>query len=933
MTTKAIPNRYKPEEIEAKWQKKWEEEGVYRPDIKNPKKPYYNLMMFPYPSAEGLHVGNMYAFTGVDVHGRYKRMQGYEVFEPIGLDGFGIHSENYALKVGRTPKEHAQVSEHNFYRQLASIGNSFDWSRTLETYDSDYYRWTQWLFAEMFKHGLAYRKKAEVNWCPGCKTVLADEQVINEKCERCSSMVEKKALEQWFFKITAHAERLLQNTYKPQFNWPEKVKIGQRNWIGKKTGIAIKYPLAIPTLRANEVSREDSIKEGSLRQWVDRTVNFIEVFTTRPDTNFGATFIVISPEHPQALELATDQYKKEVENYIKLSKSKSKEDRFAEGKKKTGAFTGSYATNQLTGEEMPIWIADFVLMDFGTGAVVGVPGHDKRDFEFAVAMGLPIKRVVVGKDGDTSEITKVEQVQEDEGKMINSGFLDGVDIKEAIEKMMLYIENNGWGKRVTTYHLRDWLISRQRYWGAPIPMIFCKACHSKGLSWFNNPVTKSEREILNIKFQISDSAVQTAGWYPVPEDQLPVLLPDVKEWKPTGTGKGPLAGVPEFYETTCPGCGGKADRETDVCDTFLDSSWYYLMYPFSVNPKSKIQNPKVHNSPESAKEGTSSSNQRFGGVGGVGEGLPWDIDTLAQWTPIDSYIGGAEHTVLHLLYTRFVWQALRDWGMFNVKEPINDEYDPDEPFKRFYAHGLIIKDGAKMSKSKGNVVVPDEYIKLYGSDTLRTYLMFLGAFDQGGDFRDSGIAGMYRYLTRVWRLVEMTAKKNSKKLDLDHQEGQKVLAKTIKRVTEDMDRLHYNTAIARMMEFTNWWTDHQEGVTNEMMADFLKLLAPFAPHMTEELYQSIKGEASSVKPNGFESIHFAPWPTFDPRLVEEKVVKVIVQINGKTRNLLEMTIESANQQSEVEQMAQKSAKISKWLEGKKIRHIVFVPGRLINFVI
>ncbi len=1007
-----IPEKLKPDEYESKWQEKWQKEGIYSPDFKTAKNPYYNLMMFPYPSAEGLHIGNVYAFTGVDIHGRFMRMKGYDVFEPIGLDGFGIHSENFAIKVGRHPKEQAKISAKNFYRQLQAIGNSFDWKRRLETYDPDYYRWTQWIFVEMFKHGLAYRAKAAVNYCPSCKTVLADEQVIkqvisdkrkviskeNKKlsqvaqvskaveevsaqvCERCGTEVEIKELEQWFFRITAYAERLLQNTYKQQFNWSEKVKVGQRNWIGKKEGININYPII--QLSNNPINTNKEI---------------VTVFTTRPDTNFGATFIVLAPEHPLALKITSKENLENVKKYIESTKKKSKEDRIREGKKKTGVFTGAYAINQLNNYQMPIWISDFALMEFGTGAIVGVPGHDVRDFEFAKEFNLPIVRVVVGYDNDRSNITQIEQVQEEEGKMINSGFLNGMDIHKATAEIMDYFEEKGWGKRVTTYHLRDWLISRQRYWGAPIPMIYCEACKRKGLSWFSSssghpkPPNGGEGSLANASSnKLRDSSpvkpVQNdkswaAGWFPVPFDELPVLLPDVQDWRPTGTGRGPLAGHPEFYQTKCPNCGSDAKRETDVCDTFLDSSWYYLRYPFVSKHESmtdenlcgsQFAQVKTHNDDEKSSsfaqvrptqilsDHTLKNKTQISSATASKDEAPWDNEIMQRWMPVDSYIGGAEHTVLHLLYTRFIWQALRDWGYLEVANPKKGEFDPDEPFKRFFAHGLIIKDGAKMSKSKGNVVVPDEYIKLYGADTLRTYLMFLGPFDSGGDFRDTGITGMYKWLSRVWRLANN--KIEDLRLKNEDKEADKFFAKIIKGVTQDLEKLRYNTAIAKMMEFTNWWMEHEESVNIEMVKDFIKLLAPFAPYMTEELYSrlSVLGSQSSDSSSSVIglsdnatgnqitdrpetdnrkqktdnwSIHFQPWPKYDPKLIIEDMAKMVVQINGKTRDIVEMTIQKANQQASVEQLTKNSAKVKKWLDGAKIAQVIFIPGKLINYVV
>ena len=918
--------RFKPDEIESKWQGHWEALGVYSPDLKTAKKPYYNLMMFPYPSAEGLHVGNMYAFTGVDVHGRFMRMRGNTVFEPIGLDGFGIHSENYALKLNRHPKEQAKISEKNFYRQLKAIGNGFDWRRTLETYDPDYYRWTQWLFIQMFKAGLAYRAKAEVNWCPSCKTVLADEQVINEKCERCGSVVEKKELEQWFFRITAYAERLLQNTYKPSFNWPNKVKIGQRNWIGKKSGINIHYPI------------EDSAQE-------------IICWTSRPDTNFGATFIVIAPEHPLVTQITTSEYIQKVNQYIELAKKKSKQERIAEGAKKTGVFTGAYAVNNLNNERLPIWVSDFVIWGVGTGAVVGVPGHDKRDFEFASTMKLAVKRVIVASDGDRSEITQIEQVQEAEGTMVNSGFLDGLDTRTATKKVMDYLEQKGFGKRSNNYHLRDWLISRQRYWGAPIPMVFCQNCADKKESWFivsrhsdrggsrveesNSPQDWGVKDSSTSLRSARNDSAWARGWFPVAKDELPVLLPDVENWRPTGTGRGPLAGVPSFYETKCPHCGGAAVRETDVCDTFLDSSWYFLRYP-SVVGENSILPSHSERSEESSEALTKTSSSRSFAAAQDDIELPWDQNITKRWLPVHSYIGGAEHTVLHLLYARFVWMVLRDIGYIPLEnEGLSDDYNADEPFQRFYAHGLIIKDGAKMSKSKGNVVVPDTYIQLYGADTLRTYLMFLGPFDQGGDFTDTGIAGMYRWLSRVWRLVSANAKLSPEKLNAAHDNKPKLLHKTIMGVTEDMEKLRYNTAIAKLMELVNWWMDHPGEMNNSGIIDFLKLLAPFAPHMAEDLFQRLRvaNPNDQIPMTKNNSIHVQSWPTYDPAQIVEESVTIVVQVNGKLRDSLILSTQSSNDQGLVEQTAKESAKVTKWLAGKQIIKTIFVPGKLINFVI
>lgn len=805
-------SKYIPSEIEPKWQKVWEKERIYQPDLDKAKKPFYNLMMFPYPSAEGLHVGNMYAFTGSDVYGRFKRMQGFDVFEPIGLDGFGIHSENYALKVGHHPKEQAKISQENFYRQLRATGNAFAWENKVETYDPDYYKWTQWIFIQLFKKGLAYRKKASVNFCPSCKTVLADEQVIAGRCERCGSEVVKKDLEQWFFRITDYAQRLLGNIDK--LNWSEKVKIAQKEWIGKKQGIDIRYKI-----------------EGRLEE--------IVCFTTRPDTNFGATFIVLGPEHPLVLKITKEENKEKVKKYIEASIKKSEVERNAQGRKKTGVFTGVYAINNLNGNKLPVWVSDFVLGNVGTGAVVGVPGHDKRDFEFAQAMKLPVIRVVVGKDKDESEITRIEQVQEKEGAMINSEFLNGLDIHKATQKIMDYLVEKGWGKKVTSYHLRDWLISRQRYWGPPIPMINCPKC----------------------------------GWQPVPEEDLPVLLPDVEDWKPKGTGESPLATVDSFVNTKCPKCGDAARRETDVSDTFLDSAWYFFRY-ISIDDKNSA----------------------------------FEKNRVGKWLPVSIYIGGAEHSVLHLLYSRFITMVFKDMGLISF----------EEPYVKFRAHGLLIKEGAKMSKSRGNVVIPDEYIRKFGADTLRLYLMFLGPFMQGGDFYDTGIEGMYRFVKRIWALAtSVSFSENASR------EGLRFMHKAIKKTTEDIENLRYNTAISSMMEYYNFLVK-QQTVSKEQIKTLILLLCPFSPHVSEELWNLL----------GFKmSIHKSSWPAFNEEYLVEKNTTIVIQINGKIRDTLTVVLSDINDKQKIEETARDSQKAKKYLSNRQIKKVVYVPGKVINFVL
>jgi len=833
--------KYEPQKIEPKWQKRWEESKIYSPDLDKAQKPFYNLMMFPYPSAEGLHAGNMYAFTGADIYGRFVRMNGNDVFEPVGLDGFGIHSENYALKVGKHPKEQAEISEKNFYRQFHEIGNGFDWTRKLETYDPNYYKWTQWIFIQMFKKGLAYRNKAKVNYCPSCKTVLSDEQVIKKEtdlgvfnvCERCSASVEKKELEQWFFKITKYAEKLLSNLDK--MNWSEKVKTAQRNWIGKSEGARIEF----------------KIKNSQLK---------IEVFTTRPDTLFGATFLVVAPEHPLIGQLSLE---KEILSYIDKALVKTEQERIAEGKEKSGVQTGYSVINPMTKEEIPIWIADYVLMGYGTGAIMGVPAHDQRDFDFAQKYDLPVKKVIQPQDSVEGK------AYSGEGEIINSGDWNGWKTPDSIHKVIEWLQQKKLGKREIQYHLRDWLISRQRYWGPPIPMIYC----------------------------------EKDGWNPVKEEDLPVLLPDVKDWRPEGirstssgqAGKSPLANHPEFYETKCPVCGEKARRETDVSDTFLDSSWYFFRY----------------------------TSAEFNDV-------IFDKERVRKWLPVDMYIGGAEHSVLHLLYSRFITMVLHDLG----------EIDFEEPFTRFYAHGLLIKDGAKMSKSKGNIVVPDIYIKKYGADTLRCYLMFLGPFSQGGDFSDAGIEGMNRFLKRIFVLfnrIEILEKE-------EDQEVLKAISKAIKGVTEDIQKLFYNTSLAKLMEFYNS-ISNKSVLGKDTLISFLKILAPFAPHITEELYQNVilRSEAtkdprqegkeilhSAQNDKGFQSIHKQSWPLFDKKHLEQEEAIIVVQVNGKLRDTLRLR--SGQAKEEVEVLAKESEKVGKFLEGKEIKKVVYVEGKIINFV-
>lgn len=886
--------KYDHKKIDVKWQERWKKERIYQPDLSKVKRPFYNLMMFPYPSSEGLHVGNMYAFTGADVYGRFKRMQGYGMFQPIGLDGFGIHSENYAIKIGKHPAEQAKVSEKRFYDQLASIGSGFSWDQKLETYDADYYRWTQWIFVQMFKEGLAVRKKSMVNWCPSCKTVLADEQVEGGVCERCKTEAERRETKQWFFKITKFADRLLRNIEK--IDWPERIKLAQRQWIGRKEGIDITY-------------------------LIQGTKETLTCFTTRPDTNYGATFVVLAPEYPLVEKILHGDFDlpketvEKVRKYVAQALRKTEQQRKIDERKKTGVFTGLYAVNQLNDQAMPVWVSDFVLMEVGTGAVVGVPGHDKRDFEFAKAFKLPVVRVVVGPDKDKSVIKKIEQVQEEEGVMVNSDFLNGMDIHDAIPAMMDHIEKKGWGKRTVSYHLRDWLVSRQRYWGPPIPMVFCQACAKAGKTFKGLSLQGHQSKLRQKPTFKGESFKGMEGWWPIPEEELPVKLPFVKDYKPTGDGKSPLEKAPEFWlYIKCPECGGKAKRETDVSDTFLDSSWYFLAYPNLGTEEWKRVPTRLTGNPRQAgrddlADWESLSAESSGGVQNRG---PFNREITKKWLPVDAYIAGAEHAVLHLLYSRFVTMALHDWGYLEF----------EEPFPFLYSHGLIIKDGAKMSKSKGNVVIPDDYIIKYGSDTLRMYLMFLGPYDQGGDFRDSGIAGMSRFLNRVWSMYQSDKVGSRTSIQLVGP-----LQRTIKKFTEDLGKFRYNTAIAAIMEFMNEWQDGGK-LSKEDAGVFVKLLAPLAVHMAEELWQGLEKAGKG----GFKSIHVQPWPKYDDKLAQLDEIEIPIQVNGKLRGRVVVAREEASDKNTVVAKAKKHPVVSKYLKKTKEKKTIWLKAKLINFV-
>jgi leucyl-tRNA synthetase len=820
---------YTPSEVEAKWQIRWDEQGTNRftgDALRTAEDRYYQLMMFPYPSAEGLHVGNIYAFTGADVHGRFQRLTGKRVFEPIGFDAFGIHSENFALKRGVHPMDLIPSNVANFTRQLRRIGGMFDWDHSVDTTDPDYYRWTQWIFVQLFNAGLAVRKEAPVNWCPSCMTVLANEQVISGRCERCDTPVEQRRIAQWFFRITQFAQRLLDNL--DGLDWSETTKKAQQNWIGRSEGAILRF------------------------QAVDGPK--IDVFTTRPDTVFGATYMVLSPEHPLVDQVTSEEQAEAVSAYRDQAAAKDLVARQKVEKTKTGVATGGHCVNPATGQPIPIWVADYVLMEYGTGAIMAVPAHDARDFDFAQTMGLPIVRVVAG-DGDGAD-TELSEAYAGDGVMVNSGQFDGTAVAEAKPAIAAWLAEGGNGETTVNYRLHDWCISRQRYWGPPIPIIHCDAC---------GPVA-------------------------VPEADLPVILPRVEDFKPDDSGVSPLARVEEWYRIDCPKCGATARRETDVSDTFLDSSWYFLRYPSTDHAD-----------------------------------IPFDEEILKKWLPVDCYIGGNEHAVLHLLYARFVTMALHDLG----------HLDFDEPFSRFRAHGTIIREGAKMSKSKGNVIIPDSIIEKYGADTFRTYLMFLGPYEEGGDYQDEGIQGPHGFLHRLYETVTTAVKGEGGSGNGDSGDGdsgggtaanpdvERKLHQTIRQISRQMPELGYNTSIAAMMEYLNVVRAGGRTAARAEIEPLVVMIAPFAPHMAEDLWERL-GHDDGI----FEG---ANWPTHDEAKTRETSVKLAVQVNGKLRATVEGP--AGMDQNAAEAAARSDENVARYLDGGTLQRVIYVPNRLLNFVV
>ena len=805
MGTKIV---YNHKAIEKKWREKWEETPVNPRNGKdgNKKPKYYCLDMFPYPSGSGLHVGHWRGYVISDVWSRYKMLQGYYLIHPMGWDAFGLPAENYAIKMGVHPAKSTEANITNIKRQINDIAALYDWDMEVNTTDPEFYKWTQWIFVKMFKEGLAYEKEFPINWCPSCKTGLANEEVVGGKCERCGAEVTKKNLRQWMLRITKYADRLLNDLDK--LDWPEKVKKMQADWIGKSYGAEVDFPVE---------GRDEKIT----------------VYTTRPDTLHGATFMVLAPEHELAKDLATDETREAVEEYIYQASLKSSVDRMQD-KEKTGVFTGSYAINPINGAKVPIWLSDYVLADYGTGAIMCVPAHDDRDFEFAKKFDIPIIQVIA-KDG--KEIENMEEAYtEASGIMINSGDWNGKESSELKEEAPKIIEEMGIGKKTTNYKLRDWVFSRQRYWGEPIPIVHCPDC----------------------------------GAVPVPEEELPLTLPEVEKYEPTGTGESPLADITEWVNTTCPCCGGKAERETDTMPQWAGSSWYFLRYIDPTNDEALASK-----------------------------------EALKYWLPVDWYNGGMEHTTLHLLYSRFWHKFLYDQGVVPTKEP----------YQKRTSHGMILgENGEKMSKSRGNVVNPDDIVNVYGADTLRTYEMFIGTFDAAAAWSEDGVKGCRRFLERVWKLKDMVTDEEGYSADLETKMHQ-----TIKKVSNDFETLKYNTAIAAMMALINDF--YKKGsVTRDEFKTLLVLLNPVAPHITEELWN---------EKNYGGYLFQTSWPEFDEAKTVEAVQEIGVQVNGKVRATVKIAIDAAKEDA----LAAGREAIADKLAGKQIVKEIYVPGRILNFVV
>ena len=816
-----MDNKYSPTKVEPKWQKFWEKGKLFEAKDFDKKPKNYILIEFPYPSGEGLHIGHCRSYTALDIVARKKRMEGYNVLFPIGWDAFGLPTENYAIKTGIHPKVATKKNTDTFRRQLKSLGFSFDWSREINTTDPGYYKWTQWIFLKLYEHGLAYKAKIAINFCPSCKIGLANEEVIDGKCERCGTEVIKKEIEQWMLKITKYADRLIKDLDK--VDYLEKIKQQQINWIGRSEGAEIIFKIK----NINEI---------------------INVFTTRPDTLFGATYMVLSPEHEVISKFKSQiSNLNEVENYIKSVEKKSELERTDEKKEKTGVeLKGVKAINPVNNKEIPIFVADYVLSHYGTGAIMAVPAHDQRDFEFAKKYKLPIKMVIC-PNYPKPFCPILTKAYEKEGHLVGSGDFDGLSSSQAIEKITKWLEKKKLGKFAVNYKLRDWVFSRQHYWGEPIPIIYCEKC----------------------------------GEVPVSEKDLPVKLPMVEKYQPTDTGESPLANVKDWVNTKCPKCGGPAKRETDTMPNWAGSSWYYLTYTTLGTKKEKRKTQKNENIfIDNKKE-------------------------IGYWMPVDWYNGGMEHTTLHLLYSRFWYKFL-----FDIKI-----VPQDEPYQKRTSHGMVLGEGGiKMSKSRGNVVNPDEIVNTLGTDTLRIYEMFMGPFDEIVTWDPKGILGVRRFLDRVWRLFNSENKsKISEKLNIK-------LHQTIKKVKEDIESMGFNTAISAMMEFLN--LAQKESVNPKEIKSFMVILSPFAPHLAEELWSKLGHK---------KSIFLEKWPKYDGKFIAEEKITIIIQVNGKLRD--KILVSNADSDEKIKKLAVETSKIKAWLKNQKIKKIVYVPKKLINIVI
>jgi leucyl-tRNA synthetase len=815
--------KYDPKQIEPKWQKVWADEHTWEVsnDSDDPRPKYYALEMLPYPSGEP-HIGHLKTYSLGDAIAHYQRRRGHRVLHPMGYDAFGLPAENHAIKTGRHPRESTEEAIREFRRQLQAWGVSIDWTREFGTHEPRYYRWTQWIFLRLFERGLAYRKEAAVKWCPNDQTVLANEQVIDGRCERCGHLVEVRQLEQWFFKITDYADRLLNDL--DTIDWPPHVVTMQKNWIGRSEGAEVVF-------RCEELGID------------------YPVFTTRPDTLFGATFFVLAPEHPDVFKLSDSP---EVHEYVNRSLTESVEERAAEHKEKTGVPLGRTVTNPVNGEQIPMFVADYVLMEYGTGAVMAVPAHDQRDYDFAEKFGLEIRRVVEPAEGEPAPEGEAFAGHSENERLINSGDFTGMPAPEAKKAIVEWLRERGLGRPAVNYKLRDWLLSRQRYWGCPIPIVHCGDC----------------------------------GLVPVPDDELPIELPHIDDYAPKG--RSPLASAEDWVNTECPTCGKPARRDTDTMDTFVDSSWYFLRYCDPDNDEA-----------------------------------PWDREAVDMWMPVDQYIGGVEHAILHLMYARFWCMALSDMGLLGVQEP----------FARLFTQGMITRSGAKMSKSKGNVVSPQDVVEPYGADTARAYILFIGPPEQDADWSDAGVGGIYRFLGRLYRLAAEVADRTEGRATGADGEPTQLLRdahRAIHEATRDLGHFGFNTAISEVMKLTNSCYDHKDSLYGSAegesqlrfaVATAGSLVFPFAPHLGAEVYELMTGDR----------VWEQPWPEADPALLATDTFELIVQVNGKLRDRVTAPASASNE--ELENLARESEKVSGYIDGRDVVKAVVVPGRLVNFVV